>query len=324
MPLSTYILTQGGRRWMHKMTQFFMRVEKKLDEITDSSAQTKPHSIPDIARCPITGMQMTFPVIASDCISYEKAALEAWFKQMGPFSPVSLSRLDTQSLPPNRGLKDIVDALPQETNSPTPEIITRVRLRASLQWIVKCKCSVDKEEDFNAVLSTFIDKHPVSQHTTWPLVIDAPLCAELAWRCYKHFRMLVYMEFSVMLNEPITEEEDGTTHIRNYPITMAQTHFVQCLREHPFVSKTQQLTYALQSHNPSFKEEQISKEWSDFWGEVSMRPPPLRQQSNIGHTRTPPPQNRGQHDWSRPHEGGYEDYGTAGPQHYAWGWPNNS
>jgi hypothetical protein len=325
---------------MRGLTRFLMTVEKQLEGIAASPTTDTPNStpnnasttetpptIPDMARCPITGMQMTSPVIASDGISYEKKEIEAWIQRMGHVSPVSLSRLDT-TLPPNRALKDIIDELPQERSQPTPEIIMRVRLRASLRWIVKCKCTMDREEDFNAVFATFIQTH--SQQIPllpWPLIIDAPLCAELAWRCYKHFRMLVYMEFSVMLNEPIKENGDGTVHIRNYPITMAQTHFVRCLREHPFMSKTQQLMYALKSHDSSFKEEHISKEWSDFWGELSIRPPHLRQQSSVGDTRnTPPESSRRVHfDLAEPHQrqiyiDEYDEYGrfgTGGLHHFA-------
>jgi hypothetical protein len=468
MPLSTYILTQGGRRLMHKMTQFFMRVEKKLDEITPPPANDKHVDvILDSTRCPITGRQMTNPVQASDGITYEQTDLELWIKTTTPpISPISLAIFTTQPKP-NRRIKDLIEVSPIESTAPTPEIIMRIRLRASLQWIVKYKYAIDKEEDFTAVFNTFIHTHPIPQNTTalpWPRKLDAPLCADLARRCYKldsiiesiccpisglvmnnpvhmsdgvtyddanianwmaahddkspfskqrvhesgpcdqnilsliqnvqadqetpytptllrvrlraslnwivrskfpfldpstfetayndfshrsfpedpwplsvypetcveltwihcgHLRAMVYAEFAKAAGD--------APHASEYTKQLASRHFVSSMRKHPLESKTNQLITALRSaysiHRtsdetpPPFDVTGISDKWTVFWGDPHPQQPSIYVHDGSVY---PPPQNRGQHDWSRPHEGGYEDYGTAGPQHYAWGWPNNS
>jgi hypothetical protein len=183
-----------------------MTVENALDRLPDPTLpQPTPNNVPDplteqgtlliildSTRCPITGKQMREPVEASDGVTYEKENLETWIKDKNPpISPISLAIFDPSKPPTlNRAIKNLIEASPQEDEhtQPTPEIIMRVRLRVSLHWIVEWKRTIDKEEDFIAVFNTFISSHPIPSNADalpWPRQIDAPLCEQLASRCYK-------------------------------------------------------------------------------------------------------------------------------------------
>ncbi|XP_055338095.1 WD repeat, SAM and U-box domain-containing protein 1-like [Paramacrobiotus metropolitanus] len=59
--------------------------------------------------CPVTNEIMRDPVIALDGISYEKTALEAWFKKGNSTSPTTNTILSSQLFIPNVNLKLLID-----------------------------------------------------------------------------------------------------------------------------------------------------------------------------------------------------------------------
>lgn len=59
--------------------------------------------------CPITQSPMTDPVIGSDGITYERAAIEAWFAAGHATSPLTRAPMTSQSLVPNYALKALIE-----------------------------------------------------------------------------------------------------------------------------------------------------------------------------------------------------------------------
>ena len=59
--------------------------------------------------CPITQSVMTDPVIGSDGITYERAAIEAWFAAGHATSPLTRAPMTSQSLVPNYALKALIE-----------------------------------------------------------------------------------------------------------------------------------------------------------------------------------------------------------------------
>jgi hypothetical protein len=275
---------------MRGLTRFLMTVEKQLEGIAaspttdtpnNSSTTETPLTIPDMVRCPITGMQMTSPVIASDSISYEKKDIEAWIQRMGRVSPVSRSILD-ETLPPNRALKDIIDELPRETSQPTPEVIMRVRLQASLNWIVRSKFQFLNPDILQSAYNDFsmcrLPEDP------WPLLHCPEACVEFVWAHCVHLCAMVYAEFANAAGE--------VPHVSGYTKHLASRHFVDSMRKRPFDSKTNQLSKALNSaysvpatadngdtYYRPFDVTCISTNWTVVWGDP--RPQMPRRQPSM-------------------------------------------
>ena len=59
--------------------------------------------------CPITQSVMTDPVIGSDGITYERAAIQQWFSMGHTTSPVTRAPMTSQSLVPNYALKALIE-----------------------------------------------------------------------------------------------------------------------------------------------------------------------------------------------------------------------
>jgi len=70
--------------------------------------------IPEELICPITRSVMTDPWIAADGFSYERKAIEDWFKRKGPRSPKSGLPLADTRLLPNNALRSIITAYASE------------------------------------------------------------------------------------------------------------------------------------------------------------------------------------------------------------------
>jgi len=69
----------------------------------------KPAPAPEAFVCPITKEIMRDPVVDSDGVSYERAAVEAWVREHGT-SPVTRRPLSLSDLRPNRALLDLIAA----------------------------------------------------------------------------------------------------------------------------------------------------------------------------------------------------------------------
>lgn len=65
-------------------------------------------AIPPEFVCPITHALMTDPVVAADGNSYERLAIEAWFRRGRPSSPLTNELLPHTSLIPNNSLKKVI------------------------------------------------------------------------------------------------------------------------------------------------------------------------------------------------------------------------
>merc|ERR1711964_138049 len=59
--------------------------------------------------CPITHEVMRDPVVASDGQTYEREAIESWFKEGNMTSPSTNETLPHQNLIPNYSLKNLCD-----------------------------------------------------------------------------------------------------------------------------------------------------------------------------------------------------------------------
>lgn len=64
-------------------------------------------SMPAIFLCPIQGEVFTDPVLAADGYTYERAAIVGWL-ELNTLSPCTLEALDSNSIHPNRALKDAI------------------------------------------------------------------------------------------------------------------------------------------------------------------------------------------------------------------------
>jgi Mg-chelatase subunit ChlD len=61
--------------------------------------------------CPITQAEMTDPVICADGITYERAAIEAWFAKGHTTSPMTRQNLAHMTLIPNLALRNTIEAM---------------------------------------------------------------------------------------------------------------------------------------------------------------------------------------------------------------------
>lgn len=60
--------------------------------------------------CPITQCEMDDPVIAPDGFTYDKSAIQAWFNSGHVSSPLTREKWNSQTLIPNRALKELIEA----------------------------------------------------------------------------------------------------------------------------------------------------------------------------------------------------------------------
>lgn len=93
---------------------------KKLS--TPRRRSTRNRKLPDHCICPITLSVMTNPVIATDGHSYEKSAIERWFKD-SDISPKTGAVLASKALVPNHGLRHAIHSL--RSAPPSPPKATR-------------------------------------------------------------------------------------------------------------------------------------------------------------------------------------------------------
>ncbi len=70
--------------------------------------------------CPITQSVMTDPVIGSDGITYERAAIEAWFAMGKTTSPMTRQPMSSTSLVPNYALKAMIEEASSSQTTTTP------------------------------------------------------------------------------------------------------------------------------------------------------------------------------------------------------------
>eukprot|EP00938_MAST-03A_sp_MAST-3A-sp1_P005770 g5770.t1 len=88
---------------------------KRLFELRTKSYSTRTTrsqsagSIPSEMICPITGEMMKNPVICEDGFSYEKSAIEKWFKTGSDRSPMTNKRPDSLKLIPNHTLRKLIE-----------------------------------------------------------------------------------------------------------------------------------------------------------------------------------------------------------------------
>lgn len=70
--------------------------------------------------CPITQAEMVDPVICADGITYERAAIEAWFAKGHTTSPMTRQSLAHMTLIPNLALRNTIEAMRPGSTSVTP------------------------------------------------------------------------------------------------------------------------------------------------------------------------------------------------------------
>jgi hypothetical protein len=114
-------------------------------------------TIPDGYECPITGEIMQNPVMAADGHSYEKAAIEEWFRQGKQTSPLTGEKLPHRTLTVNWNLKKLITAFLAKR----PILNKEKQVSADLQLAIKLR-----EEELAArlaklELSTAPDSKPV-------------------------------------------------------------------------------------------------------------------------------------------------------------------
>ncbi len=95
---------------------FFQSLQSQRGSLSDVEHTPIEHtSIPASALCPITHAPMADPVIASDGHSYERAAIEHWFRT-NRTSPMTGEVLASLTLIPNHALRCII----AESGHPQP------------------------------------------------------------------------------------------------------------------------------------------------------------------------------------------------------------
>ena len=243
--------------------------------------------IPDAWRCPITGRVMQDPVIADDGISYERAALQAWLDGHGNRLPVSGIPKSSQFIL-NRALRDMTAGV--EAGIPGADVITRLRLAATLHWMTKSKFEIP--DDFLRHLRT-----PLSAFDGgWPLITDPKSCASLAWEVFPRLRLIIYVQFACV---------SGTSYITDAVKSIAKECFVDALAS-SHITKTAQLMHALDlyvSRHPdlrpqleAYKGSITCREWCAFWNEPAVQRPVSRDEYYHDLSQ---PHGQGAHDFSR-------------------------
>jgi len=308
-------LRAGRADAMRRMTRFLMAMEEKLDIILDTFI------------CPISGKVMTTPVLMEDGINYDESSLlgenrhynspdiKTWLANN--VSPVT-GLPWTKEPNPNRRLRDLIQDMATPTATPAdPSTLLRIRLLVSLQWLVRFKLPISSEShDFRNALSKFTTAHPsalANINSFWPLRHDAPLCAQLGWECFKQLRAMVYTEFAMVARDIGYNTAGEVAYVATpYTRNQAWAHFVTAMSTYPMESKTTQLIHALRSAYPQTHIQDVSTQWTDFWGERRPMPPPQynatgggwEEYGRYGQIRSPPSSPyhfRNHFDLSRPH-----------------------
>jgi hypothetical protein len=202
--------------------------------------------VPDELRCPISGLVMHDPVVASDGITYSRAALLDWMRTNGSRSPVSGELIDASGLVVNRAAQDMAEEIRSDALDEAG--ITRLRLKATLYWMTKSKFTIPP--DFQQKAPDFRGR--------WPMQVDPKACAQLAWDVFPRLRSMVYVQFASCLGPTTTEDAIKRT---------AEKYFVSALALIKG-TKTQQLTFALRcTYYVDYLNSQTHRQWRAFWSE---------------------------------------------------------
>ena len=78
----------------------------------------------DECTCPITMQPMTDPVVAADGHSYDRAAIEGWFRSGHRTSPMTGQTLRSQALIPNHRLRQMIESIDEHERRPQPAIVS--------------------------------------------------------------------------------------------------------------------------------------------------------------------------------------------------------
>ena len=81
-------------------------------------------TLEDECTCPITMQPMTDPVVAADGHSYDRVAIEGWFRAGHRTSPMTGQTLQSQALIPNHRLRQMIESIDQHESRPQPSIVT--------------------------------------------------------------------------------------------------------------------------------------------------------------------------------------------------------
>ena len=295
---------------MHRLTQMLMAVDKVLDHIIDA------------VRCPISGALMKDPVLMSDGITYERANIEDWIKKHNNRSPFSGQPFDREPFL-NRAVRDMITPLLKEVENPLP--VLRVRLRNSMQWIVRSKLPL---QDFETAYEDFSMRR-FKEKDVWPLSACPEVCVELTWTHCAHLRAMVYKEFTNAAEWP----PNATDYIKQ----LASRWFVCSMKTNPHGSKTNQLISALEAAkldvikiieellrpktDPSaitlaaakLDASKISQEWKKLWEDTPTQTPSYQQEnSRVVHRDLNQPQRQDyDDDWAE-----YGRYGSGHPSEW--------
>jgi hypothetical protein len=88
---------------------FIFPIKNEKEEENQQKIQKIMKDIPAELFCPITGDLFTHPVLTEDGQTYERTAIEQWFKYGHMKSPLCGSRLNSTDLISNRSIKNLVE-----------------------------------------------------------------------------------------------------------------------------------------------------------------------------------------------------------------------
>ena len=91
---------------------------------------------------------MTDPVVAADGHSYDRAAIEGWFRSGHRTSPMTGQTLQSQALIPNHRLRQMIESIDEHERRPQPAIVSgRVVASARPTWSLPCNLSAGRVGD---------------------------------------------------------------------------------------------------------------------------------------------------------------------------------
>nr|A2ZLU6.2 RecName: Full=Protein spotted leaf 11; AltName: Full=Cell death-related protein SPL11; AltName: Full=RING-type E3 ubiquitin transferase SPL11 [Oryza sativa Indica Group]Q0IMG9.2 RecName: Full=E3 ubiquitin-protein ligase SPL11; AltName: Full=Cell death-related protein SPL11; AltName: Full=Protein spotted leaf 11; AltName: Full=RING-type E3 ubiquitin transferase SPL11 [Oryza sativa Japonica Group]AAT94160.1 cell death-related protein SPL11 [Oryza sativa Japonica Group]AAT94161.1 cell death-rela len=127
--------------------------------VLDSNGDSRPITIPDEFRCPISLELMKDPVIVSTGQTYERACIEKWIASGHHTCPTTQQKMSTSALTPNYVLRSLISQWCEtngmeppkrstQPNKPTPACSSSER--ANIDALLSKLCSPDTEEQRSA------------------------------------------------------------------------------------------------------------------------------------------------------------------------------
>lgn len=156
----------------------------------------------EVPKCPITLEPLEDPVIASDGVTYERVAIEAWIRENGT-SPQTREALRIEDLVPNRALRDMVAEL-RHDNSVNLEDKSKVNLSPH-----QLTSPQDIYEHLSTAVSTTARMSTATNSDQVVLHVDVPDSSKCTFP--NHICCVIDVSGSMQLEAPCKDETGQET-----------------------------------------------------------------------------------------------------------------